>query len=100
VLVEMVTGFRIEQIRRSGHGVVLVSEDGRTLPAAHNIVVLTGFRQDLSFPSEMRLELDSTLQAPVRIAAEVDPNIHSCGSVAATGAKDLAHPEPTSNWSG
>ena len=40
------------------------------------------------------LELDSTLQAPVRIAAEIDPNLHSCGSVAATGAADLAQPEP------
>jgi hypothetical protein len=38
--------------------------------------------------------LDSTLQAPVRIAAEIDPNLHSCGSVAATGAADLAQPEP------
>jgi hypothetical protein len=34
------------------------------------------------------------LQAPVRLAAEIDPNVHSCGTVAATGAKDLAHPEP------
>jgi hypothetical protein len=56
--------------------------------------VLTGFRPDLSFLSELRLELDATLQAPVRIAAEVDPNLHSCGSVAATGAADLAQPEP------
>ncbi|MCW2540944.1 MAG: flavoprotein [Frankiales bacterium] len=93
-LAEVVTGFRIERIQRTEEGAVLVSEDGRTLPAADNIVVLTGFRPDLSFLSEMRLELDATLQAPIRIAAEVDPNVHSCGSVAATGAKDLAHPEP------
>jgi hypothetical protein len=73
--------------------VVLVAEDGRRL-AADRVVVLTGFRPDLSFLSELRLELDPTLQAPVRIAAEVDPNVHSCGSVAATGAADLAHPEP------
>jgi thioredoxin reductase len=93
-LVDVVTGFRIEQIQRTDGGAVLVSEDGRSLDAVDNIVVLTGFRPDLSFLSEMRLELDPTLQAPLRIAAEVDPNIHSCGSVAATGAKDLAHPEP------
>jgi hypothetical protein len=72
---------------------VLVSEDGRALPAADHVVVLTGFRPDLSFLSEMRLELDTTLQAPVRMAMEIDPNVHSCGSVGATGAKDLAHPE-------
>lgn len=92
-LVNVVTGFRIEQIKRNDDGAVLISEDGRSLPVADNLVVLTGFRPDLSFLSEMRLELDPTLQAPIRIAAEVDPNIHSCGSVAATGARDLSHPE-------
>ncbi|PRY65427.1 pyridine nucleotide-disulfide oxidoreductase [Glaciihabitans tibetensis] len=92
-LIQVVTGFRIEQIARDGDRVVLTSEDGRTLPAADHVAVLTGFRPDLSFLSELRLELDATLQAPVRIAAEVDPNIHSCGSVVATGARDLAQPE-------
>ncbi|MDP9221596.1 MAG: NAD(P)-binding domain-containing protein [Actinomycetota bacterium] len=93
-LVELVTGFRVEQIRRSSDGVVLVSEDDHSLPVADQVVVLTGFRPDLSFLTEMRLELDTTLQAPVRMAVEIDPNIHSCGSVGATGAKDLVHPEP------
>jgi thioredoxin reductase len=92
-LVEPVTGFRTDRIEIVDERAVLTSEDGRQLARADHVVVLTGFRPDLSFLSEMRLELDTTLQAPVRIAAEVDPNIHSCGSVAATGAKDLAHPE-------
>lgn len=93
-LIDMVTGFRIENIDREGDRIVLISEDGRSLPAADHVAVLTGFRPELSFLSELRLELDATLQAPVRIAAEIDPNVHSCGSVAATGAKDLAQPEP------
>jgi len=92
-LVDLVTGFRVESITTTDHGAVLIAEDGRELPPADSIVVLTGFRPDLSFLSEMRLELDSTLQAPVRIASEVDPNVHSCGTVRATGATDLAHPE-------
>ena len=92
-VVELVTGFRVERVEQADDGVVLVSEDGRALPAADRVVVLTGFRPDLSFLSEMRLDLDPTLQAPARIAAEVDPNIHSCGSVRATGASDLAQPE-------
>ena len=70
-----------------------VAEDGRALPAADTVVVLTGFRPDLSFLSELRLDLDPALQAPRRIAAEIDPNVHSCGSVRATGARDLAHPD-------
>jgi len=92
-LVSQVTGFRVERVIREGDRPVLVAEDGRTL-TADRVVVLTGFRPDLSFLSELRLELDPTLQAPARIAAEVDPNVHSCGSVAATGARDLAQPEP------
>ena len=92
-LVDLVTGFRVESVSSAGYGAVLVSEDGRELVAADTVVVLTGFRPDLSFLSEIRLELDSTLQAPVRIAAEVDPNLHSCGSVQATGAEELAQPE-------
>jgi thioredoxin reductase len=93
-VVDLVTGFRVEKITRDGDQAVLTAEDGRTVPAADHVAVLTGFRPDLGFLTELRLELDATLQAPVRIAAEVDPNIHSCGSVAATGAADLAQPEP------
>ena len=52
-----------------------------TLPAADHVFVLTGFRPDLSFLSEMRLELDPMLQAPIKLAPEIDPNVHSCGSV-------------------
>jgi thioredoxin reductase len=92
--VELVTGFRVAEIRRENDLAVVVAEDGRELPAADTVVVLTGFRPDLSFLSEMRLDLDPTLEAPRRIAAEIDPNIHSCGSVQATGAVDLAQPEP------
>ncbi len=92
-LVELVIAFRVERVERDEARVSLVAEDGRRL-MADRAVVLTGFRPDLSFLSEVRLDLDPTLQAPRRIAAEIDPNAHSCGSVAATGAVDLAQPEP------
>lgn len=93
-LVDLVTGFRTERIIRRDGGAVLVAEDGRELAVADRVIVLTGFRPDLSFLSEVRLDLDVRLQAPARVAVEVDPNLHSCGSVRATGAADLAHPEP------
>ncbi len=89
--IDVVTGFRAAELRREADRAVLVAEDGRELPAADTVVVLTGFRPDLSFLSELRLDLDPTLEAPRAIAAEIDPNIHSCGSVRATGARDLAH---------
>lgn len=93
-LVGMVTGFRVEQVDRTEAGVVLVAEDGRRLPPAHRVVVLTGFRPDLSFLSEMRLDLDPVLQAPRQLAGQIDPNLHSCGSVQPHGAAELAQPEP------
>lgn len=92
--VQLVTGFRTAELRRENDRVVLVGEDGRALPPADVVVSLTGFRPDLSFLSELRLDLDPTLQAPRSLAEEIDPNIHSCGSVRATGAADLAQPEP------
>ena len=92
--VQLVTGFRTAEVRREDDRAVLVSETGQELPGADTLVVLTGFRPDLSFLSEMRLDLDPTLEAPRRIATEIDPNLHSCGSVRATGAADLARPEP------
>jgi len=93
-LVDLVTGFRAERVELDGGRAVLVAEDGRRLAPADRVLVLTGFRPDLSFLSEVRLDLDARLQAPSRIAVEVDPNVHFCGSVRATGAADLAHPEP------
>ncbi|GAA1429602.1 NAD(P)-binding domain-containing protein [Microlunatus lacustris] len=93
-LVSMVTGFRTEMVEQTDAGVVLVSEDGRRLEPADQVVVLTGFRPDLSFLSEMRLDLDPVLQAPRALAAEVDPDLHSCGSVSPHGAAELAQPEP------
>ena len=93
-LVDLVTGFRTEQVALDGGQAVLVAEDGRRLEPAARVFVATGFRPDLSFLSEVRLDLDMRLQAPSKIAAEVDPNLHSCGSVRATGAADLKQPEP------
>ncbi|MFD1722833.1 NAD(P)-binding domain-containing protein [Amnibacterium endophyticum] len=92
--VELVTGFRIERFETDGGRTTVVAEDGRRIGDADRVIVLTGFRPDLSFLSEIRLDLDPTLQAPRRLAAEIDPNVHSCGTVRATGEADLAQPEP------
>ena len=92
-LVTLVTGFRVEQVETVDGKIVLVSEDGRSLPAADHVVALTGFRPDLTFLTELRLDLDPILQAPAKLAPEIDPNLHSCGSVMPHGARELAHPE-------
>lgn len=58
------------------------------------IVVTTGSRPDLSFLRELRIELDSAVEAPPRLAPLIDPNFHSCGTVPPHGIVELAHPEP------
>ena len=93
--VTLVTGFRTERIGQDGAGkAVLTAMDGRELPPADTVVVLTGFRPGLEFLSELRLDLDPVLQAPRRIAPSIDPNVHSCGTATPTLAADLAQPEP------
>ncbi|MGW0144574.1 NAD(P)-binding domain-containing protein [Streptomyces sp. NPDC003333] len=91
---DAVTGFRTEAIERAGDGhLVLVAEDGRRLEPVDEVIVLTGFRPDLSFLSEIRLGLDERLQAPTALAPLIDPNQHSCGTVYPHGHRELAHPE-------
>ncbi|MCQ6554656.1 NAD(P)-binding domain-containing protein [Streptomyces sp. C10-9-1] len=90
---DAVTGFRTEAIERDGDRLVLVAEDGRRLDPVDELVVLTGFRPDLSFLGELRLDLDERLQAPVRLAPLIDPNQHSCGTVYPHGVKELSHAE-------
>ncbi|TDD32524.1 NAD(P)-binding domain-containing protein [Saccharopolyspora elongata] len=93
--VRTVTGFRTASVESDGDGrVVLTSFEGHKTEPVDEIVVLTGFRPDLSWLSEIRLGLDPVLQAPVELAPLIDPNVHSCGTVYPHGAKELAHPEP------
>ncbi|MEU9353625.1 NAD(P)-binding domain-containing protein [Streptomyces griseoloalbus] len=91
---DAVTGFRTEAIERDNEGrLVLVGEDGRRLDAVDEVIILTGFRPDLSFLDELRLGLDERLQAPVELAPLIDPNQHSCGTVYPHGHRELSHPE-------
>ncbi|MFF0000544.1 NAD(P)-binding domain-containing protein [Streptomyces avermitilis] len=88
-----VTGFRTQAVEREGNLLALVAEDGRRLDPVDEVIVLTGFRPDLSFLSELRLGLDERLQAPTALAPLIDPNVHSCGTVYPHGVDELAHPE-------
>lgn len=65
---------------------------GRSV-VADELIVATGFRPDLSFLSEIRLRLDTALEAPVALAPLIDPNEHSCGTVRPHGARELAQDE-------
>ncbi|MFZ4151605.1 NAD(P)-binding domain-containing protein [Streptomyces pseudogriseolus] len=91
---DAVTGFRTEAIERAADGrLILAGEDGRRLDPVDEVIVLTGFRPDLTFLDELRLNLDERLQAPVALAPLIDPNQHSCGTVHPHGHRELSHPE-------
>ncbi len=89
--IRVVTGFRTESVARA-------DDDRLSLTPAHGdpvldideVVVLTGFRPDLSWLSAVRLGLEATLQAPTELAPLIDPNVHSCGTVYPHGAKELS----------
>ena len=61
---------------------------------ADTVVVATGFRPDLDMLREIRVGLDEVVEAPVRLAPLIDPNLHSCGTVPPHGVDELSHPEP------
>ncbi|WP_405639385.1 FAD-dependent oxidoreductase [Streptomyces sp. NBC_00019] len=88
-----VTGFRTQVVERDGNQLVLIAEGGRRTDPIDEVIVLTGFRPDLSFLSELRLGLDERLQAPTALAPLIDPNVHSCGTVYPHGVNELSHPE-------
>ncbi|MHA7140239.1 NAD(P)-binding domain-containing protein [Arthrobacter sp. Sr33] len=57
------------------------------------LIPATGFRPDLGILRELRLELDPAVEAPRALGPLIDPEFHSCGTVPAHGAKELAHPD-------
>ena len=44
--------------------------------------------------SELRIDVDPALQSARTLAPLIDPAVHTCGTVPAHGATELAHPEP------
>lgn len=88
------TGFRTTAVAETDSGTSrLESLDGQHVDDVDEIIVLTGFRPDLSILSEVRLDLDAALQASRDLAPLIDPNVHSCGTVYPHGAKELAQPD-------
>jgi thioredoxin reductase len=92
-VVEVVTGFRVAEFAQDAGELTIIAENGHEVTGVEHVFALTGFRPDTGFLREVRIDLDGSLDAVAGIAAEIDPNIHSCGSVGATGARQLAQPE-------
>ncbi len=92
--VTTVTGFRTARVDGAPGGpLTLVSVDGQRVDDVDEVVVVTGFRPDHSWLSEVHLDLDGELSAPAALAPEIHPAFHSCGSVSPHGANLLRQPE-------
>lgn len=91
--IELRYGVRIESLERTVDGVVAIYDDGAIGPL-DEVIAATGFRPDIAMLREVRLDLDSSVEAPRQLAPLIDPNLHSCGSVPPHGERELAHPEP------
>lgn len=89
-----VTSFRTESVTAQADGrLTLTSVNGQQVSDVDEVIVVTGFRPDLSFLSEVRLDLDPVLSSARALAVEIDPSFHSCGDVSPHGYKELAQPE-------
>jgi SAM-dependent methyltransferase/thioredoxin reductase len=91
--VQLVTGFRIAELRDDATGVTVLDASGRALGPFDEIVAATGFRPDLTMLGELRLDVDPAVESPRALASLIDPNVHSCGTVPPHGAAELRHPE-------
>ncbi len=89
----LLSGFGVQRVTAGSDGKVRVYDGTRTV-VADRIVSATGFRPDHSIAAELRLDLDPVLGSTRALAPLIDPNQHSCGTVAPHGADELAHPEP------
>jgi thioredoxin reductase len=93
--IRVLTPYRIRAIGAAGDAVRVTgaSRADEVVVDVDQVIVCTGFRPNLGMLSEVRLGLDSWLECPAALAALIDPNEHSCGTVRPHGARELAHPE-------
>lgn len=89
-----VTQFRTEAVLAQDDGrLTLRSTDGQQVADVDEVIVVTGFRPDFGFLSEVRLDLDPALGSARVLADQIHPDHHSCGDVAPHGHRELAQPE-------
>lgn len=88
------TQFRAEAIATQDDGrLTITSGDGQQVTDVDEIIVVTGFRPDFGFLSEVRLDLDPAMGAARVLAEQIHPDHHSCGDIAPHGYQELSQPE-------
>jgi cation diffusion facilitator CzcD-associated flavoprotein CzcO len=93
-LVTNVTQFRTESVTtQADRRLTIGSVNGQQVTDVDEVIVVTGFRPDFGFLSEVRLDLDPALGSARTLAEQIHPDHHSCGDVAPHGYKELEQPE-------
>ncbi len=91
--IEVESEFRVSRLAADGPRLIVgVGCCGREV-VVDELIVATGFRPDLDFVRELRIQLDPAIECPVALAPLIDPNEHSCGTVRPHGARELAQQE-------
>ncbi|MGH6753518.1 MAG: NAD(P)-binding domain-containing protein [Bradyrhizobium sp.] len=88
--------FRVSHIAADGARLSVATGAGSCCRqiVVDELIIATGFRPDLNFVRELRIQLDPAIECPVMLAPLIDPNEHSCGTVRPHGARELAQVEP------
>jgi hypothetical protein len=88
--------FRVSHLAADGPRLIVGSGAGccGRHVVVDELIVATGFRPDLDFARELRIQLDPAIECPVALAPLIDPNQHSCGTVRPHGARELVQNEP------
>jgi len=94
--IKLESGFRVSHIAADGPRLTVATGSGNCCRQVlvDELIVATGFRPDLNFARELRIQLDPAIECPVTLAPLIDPNEHSCGTVRPHGARELAQAEP------
>ena len=94
--------FRVSQLGADGPRLTVATGGGSCCRqvVVDQLIVATGFRPDLDFVRELRIQLDPAIECPVELAPLIDPNEHSCGTVRPHGARELAQAEPGFSFAG
>jgi thioredoxin reductase len=93
--ITVIDRFEITELRALDDGIRVIGNRGGEVEHFDTdlIVNATGFRPNLDPLREIRLDLDDIVEAPRTLAPLIDPNVHSCGTVAPHGFAELKQPE-------
>jgi thioredoxin reductase len=94
--VNVYTPFHVQQVVKKDDRLTIIGmqhDETFALPGVDEIISNTGSRPDFSFTREIRLSIDPSLESVSELAALIDPNIHSCGTVRPHGEKELRQPD-------